>query len=358
MTRFNELIPCRDNSIDDFLKINKLQLIRIIGDGNCFFRTIAKHCYFEGIKRDEDGIMKHGYEFKENAQTKQKIGAIDIDEIFLRQKLFHYVKQFIIKAYEEPQKHGALMATLIVMNLDSNRIISILDKFGTSTTYDHPLFDLAIEYAADAFNMAIHIYSIDGNSIRAAHFMPCVADMPLTDVKMHYKNRNHYELLYLSEHTINYKNGEAFISKKYGKSTPVNEQHESIKNSNALKSTPGYVKCRVCNSTLKVISWKGHLNSAAHIKKKANIAVKNENIAESIAKNIVKNLNKSTKRPNNSKSLNKTIKNINKAVINRKKNIDTIINDYKGNKIERNIAIGLLQSMNVPQNTAIAHLNN
>ena len=334
MTRFNELIPCRNNSIDDFLQINKLKLIHIIGDGNCFFRTIAKHCYFERIKRNADGIMKHEREFKEEMKKSK-----EVDEVFLRQKLFDYVKQFILHAYKEPDNHEALMVTLSVMGLDKNSITPALHALRNSRNYSNELFDLVIEYAADAFNMAIHIYSIQDNTIRAAHFMPCVADMPITDIKLHYKNRNHYELLYTTEHDIHYDEGNAFLIPKnkepYNTANLnqeyefVNQPHESINNSNALKSTPGDVKCRLCNSTVKIASWKGHIKGSKHIK------LKNNNTAKSVRKST-KSLNKSVRKsPNKTvKSPNKTAKSPNKTVniLSKKNNIHSIIKQYRRNK--------------------------
>ena len=325
MTRFNELIPC-SNGIDDFLQINKLKLIHIIGDGNCFFRTIAKHCYFERIKRNADGIMKHEREFKEEMKKSK-----EVDEVFLRQKLFDYVKQFILHAYKEPDNHEALMVTLSVMGLDKNSITPALHALRNSKNYSNQLFDLVIEYAADAFNMAIHIYSIQDNTIRAAHFMPCVADMPITDVKLHYKNRNHYELLYTTEHDIHYDKGNAFLIPKNNEPYNtanlnqeyefVNQPHESITDNNALKSTPGDVKCRLCNSTLKIASWKGHIKSDKHTRLKKN------NTAKSVRKSV-KSLNKTAKSPN------KTVKSPNKTVniLSKKNNIHSIIKQYRRNK--------------------------
>ena len=176
---FSSTIECNKKStcLQELLDRKKWYNIKIIPDGDCFFRTIAKHCEFEGIQ---------------------------IDHILLRNKIVRYIDKRIENEWKMPEKEREILPSIIFNSVSNNdkkeELREKLNVLRTEGIYERDEFDILVEYAADALNMTLNIYSIDSN-IRISHHVP---SRSLIEINLLYVNRNHYELLYPNDVYIFY----------------------------------------------------------------------------------------------------------------------------------------------------------
>ena len=176
---FSSDIECKKKStcLQELLDRKKWYNVKIIPDGDCFFRTIAKHCEFEGVK---------------------------IDPIVLRNKIVRYIEKRIEHEWKIPEKEREILSSILFNSISNNdkkkELREKLNALKTEGIYERDEFDILVEYAADALNMTLNIYSIDSN-IRISHHVP---SRSLIEINLLYVNRNHYELLYPNDVEIIY----------------------------------------------------------------------------------------------------------------------------------------------------------
>jgi len=184
---------CKD-CLKELLNKNNWHNIKIIEDGNCFFRSIAKHCEFENIKIDGKEVI-----FSD-----------------LRNKCIDYLQGLIDIEWELPEDYRSIIPNIKFNTYsDEDKKIEITDKdkkieinkrlnnLKEEGVYQTDEFDMIIQYAADAINMTLNIYSIDENNenIRLTSYVP---EHPITEINLLYLNIDHYELLYPDNVTIIY----------------------------------------------------------------------------------------------------------------------------------------------------------
>jgi len=176
---FSSDIECKKKSscLQELLDMKKWYNVKIVSDGDCFFRTIAKHCEFEGIQ---------------------------IDPIVLRNKIVRYIEKRIEHEWRIPEKEREILSSIIFKGVSNDEkkeeLREKLNALKTEGIYERDEFDILVEYAAHAINMTLNIYSIDSN-IRISHHVPSKS---LIEINLMYVNRNHYELLYPNDIDIYY----------------------------------------------------------------------------------------------------------------------------------------------------------
>ena len=273
---FSSDIECKKKStcLQELLDMKKWHNVKIVSDGDCFFRTIAKHCEFEGIQ---------------------------IDPILLRNKIVRYIEKRIEHEWEIPEKEREILPSILFNSVSNDKkkeeLHQKLNALKTEGTYEIDEFDILVEYAADALNMTLNIYSIDSN-IRISHHVPSKS---LIEINLLYVNRNHYELLYPNNVEIIYERN----NKTGIKEIPMDKYNIRWDKYSEAR----IVSKQRSHNTLKYASLEKSLRNNKNEERKTNHTLKSKSFEKAL-KNIENSERKTLKRTT---SFEKALKNIENA---------------------------------------------
>ena len=314
---FSSDIECNKKStcLQELLDRKKWHNVKIIPDGDCFFRTITKHCEFEGIQ---------------------------IDPIVLRNKIVRYIEKRIEYEWEIPEKEREILPSILFNSISNDKkkkeLRQKLNALKTEGIYETDEFDILVEYAADALNMTLNIYSIDSN-IRISHHVPSKS---LIEINLLYVNRNHYELLYPNVEIIYERNNKTGIKEipidkynarwdKYSEARIVSKQRSphTLKYASLEKSLRN-IENEERNEERKPFKSKSFENA----ERKTNHTLKRTTSFEKALKNIENAERKTLKRTTSLERALKNIENSERKTLKRTTSLERALQNIE--KAERN----------------------